>query len=170
MSSLKTLLEHRKLTDLIIESQSGEVTPENELVIQKLEQELLKKPDSIAAVLNDFDAIALDLKNKIKDFQAALKFITNERERLENLTIQNLLTNNLIELVGEKITLKIQRTQGSLKITNEELATELYGEPVTSIVVSNEKIKNDLKNGINLNCAIIEQGWSLRTKVNKGAK
>lgn len=167
MSSLRNLLDQRALTNSLIEAAQGELTDEQAKELDKLERELAKKPDAIAAILKDFKATEEILARRSSDIAAARKSLKVQYERLEKYTIDNLLNNNLKELEGEEIVLRISPTAGELEIKNKELAEKLYGQTVTEIVVSKDAIKKDLKNGVDLGCAVIKQNYSLKIKERK---
>jgi len=173
MSTLQELLSQRKLSNELMEAAGGELTPESEASLKVLELEIVKKPDAIAAVLLDMELCIALLEKRENEIAHAKQMIAKQYDRLEKYTIENLKNNDLTELSGTDVTLKIQASQGSLEIIDQKLAEEFYGEEVvtSTIKVSKDKIKQDLKNGIDLKCAKIIQNHFLKIKVNKkGAK
>lgn len=168
--SLSKLLEQRKLTNEILEAGGGELTPEQFSALEILERELATKPDAIASVLNEFSLVVSDLKKKKSDLDAAIKSIERQFERLEQYTIENMLNHELKELEGEDVVLKLSPTRGSVKIKDKALAEQLYGEEEVTVKVSLDRIRKDLDSSIDLGVAIIEQGWSLKSKIKRSKK
>jgi len=167
MSSLNNLLTNQKLFLSVAEAAQGELTEEQALELATLEQELVKKPEAIAGVLDNFESSIELLSKKKKEIDTALKSLKAQYERLEQYTIDSLLNANLVELEGSEIVLKLSKTAGELVITDMDAAKILYGETKTEIVVSKDRIKSDMKAGVQLGCAVIKEGYSLRRKVKK---
>ena len=75
---------------------------------------------------------------------------------------------NITELSGEDVRFKLSRTQPSLEIF-ADLIPEEYKYQVISQEIDKEKIKKDLKEGIEILGAELKENVALR-RYNKGAK
>jgi len=167
MSSLSKLLSDRLITNQLIEMAQGEISQDQEVALSQLEKDLATKPDAIAAVLEDFEAAETILAKRATDIAAARKALKAQYERLEKYTVDNMLHHDLRQLEGSEVVLKISPTAGSLEITDQTLAEQLYGETKTEIVVSKDRIKADLKNSVDLGVGVIKQNWSLKIKTKR---
>jgi len=170
MSSLNNLLTNQKLFMSVIETAQGEMSEAQSLELKTLEQELVKKPDAIAGVLDNFESSIELLSKKKKEIDAALKSLKAQYERLEQYTIDSLLNANLVELEGNEIVLKISPTAGELEITDQAQAEKLYGVEEITIKVSKDAIKKDLNSGVDLGVAKIKQNYSLKRRIIRSKK
>jgi hypothetical protein len=167
MTTLANLLDTQKLFLSVVEAAQGELNEEQSKQLEELERELASKPDAIHGVLDGFENSIETLTKRAKEIAAAQKALKAQYERLEQYTIDNMLKHEITELQGVQTVLKLSRTAGTLEITDQKAAETLYGEPITEIKVSKERIKADLNAGIQLGCAVIKEGYSLRRKVKK---
>lgn len=170
MSTLNDLLQQRQVAISMITAAGGELSPQQELELVENEKSLIQKVDATVAVREEFRYIANQLLAQIKELEDALEAVENYAERFDKRVEWVALNAGVDTLIGDKYSITIKPTKGSVEITNKELAQELYGVKSEVIKVPLEAIRADLDKGVDLGCAIIKQNYSIKTKINKGAK
>jgi chaperonin cofactor prefoldin len=167
MSTLNNLLQQRQLAITMIQAAGGELTPEQELELVENEKQLIKKVDATVAVRKEMDVIAAHLKEQIEELKQALSAVENYAERFDERIKWVALQAGTTELVGDSHIITVKPTRGSVEITDDALAKELYGITETKVKIRLDDIRKDLDKGLQLGCAKIVQGSSIKTKVKK---
>lgn len=161
--SLMSIVEQTAdLETLLIES-GGELTPEIEALLAVNEKELASKADGYAMVIERMEDIAQFYKRKAEALnklaKAAEGVATGCKERIK-FAMQTLNTN---EIAGNDIRFKLQPTNPSCLIENEDEVDPLYKKAVTEIKIDKKKIAEDLKLGVPVKGAKLIENLSLRT-------
>jgi hypothetical protein len=162
MSSLISLINEAHLLEQAIIELDGEITPEIEEMIKINEQNLPTKVEQYAFLMKRMDALSSFYKERAEFFNRANKSCqslnTSLKERMKNV----LLAHDMKEVSGAETRFVISRTSGKLIIGDESQIPESYKTVKQSIDVNSEKLKADLKAGIKVPGASVEESYSLR--------
>lgn len=143
-----------------LEVLDGEVTPEVEA--QMLE--LSKSADDAGLFLDRskymieyFKGLRDQINAKIKSIESASSFIESELKR----SVQT-----LGELSGDHFVFKLQKTKGKVVVDDEALINEIYLRTKVTHEVDKIKIFEDLKAGVVIEGARLEENFSLKKSIN----
>lgn len=169
MKTLKELvLESGVIAQSLIES-GGELTPDIESSLTENIAALPSKVDGCQAVLDRLENESDYWKAKADEFYAVSKTISNARERLKDYIKQTMLNNGVKELSGHDIRICLQNSKAKL-ILDESKVPEIYKRQIVSTVIDKDKISEDLKIGVPVEGASLQEVFALKSYMNKTRK
>jgi Siphovirus Gp157 len=158
----------QSIVEQLIES-GGELSPELSLALSNLEVQLPAKLDSYAFILEKLEAEEDFWKQKAKAMQAVAKGCSNVRDRIkENLKLAA-LEMKADELVGNDFKFKFSNSKPKL-IIDESALDKAYTMQVVTTEIDKKRIEDDLKLGVPVVGAHLEETKAMRVYANKGAK
>jgi hypothetical protein len=133
--------------------------------------------DTLASIDESLDVKIINYAKMIKSVEMPIETLKKEIERLEkkkkNLQTKKDFFKNAIQISMESagktkikddlFTVSLQKNPPKLKIKNMNDIPEIYMD-FTTISYNTTKIKTDLKNGLEVDWAELEQGKSVRIK------
>jgi len=144
-----------------IEEAEGELTPEQITALQINEKELNKKSIAYLEVIKQKEAFNLIVDNEIKRLQAIKK---------QNNNLVTILNERLLEAVklfGEfttgTLTFGTRKSQRVI-ITDEEIISKKYKVIKVTEIINKVEIKKDIKDGIIIPGAEIQDNLNLKIK------
>lgn len=161
MRLVEILGQLAEIESLLIVNQ-GELTPEEDAKLKLFSESLLEKVDGYKHFFDRLEMSVEYWKGKENEAKQIRKAIEANIANAEDYLKSNMLGRGISELAGEEFLFKIRPTQGSVVITNEDEAKECYGKEKITIEIDKKKVREDLENGVNIGCAIIQQNYSLK--------
>lgn len=172
MSSEMTLKEIAVLA-LELESRlldsGGEINEEIENLLALKEANLPAKVDGYFYAIERMESIANEYKERSEAFYRVSRSMTNLKEGLRDRIKKFMLDHNEHHLLGFETQFKINKGQGKL-VVDEAALPEEYKIIVTTKEPDKEKIKGDLKMGLEVQGAHYEPNFQLRSSIKKGNK
>jgi hypothetical protein len=168
--TLLALVEHARTVEAALFENDGEITPEIEQMLLVTDVHLPAKIDAYQATMERFEAFAEIHKQKADAQYRIVKSCQAVVERLkENLKIamQELGTD---ELSGIDTRFKLQQSPPSCVIDNEESLDAAYKTIVQTTKIDKKRILEDLKLGVPVVGAHIEQSSYIRQYANSPAR
>lgn len=155
----------------LIQAADGEMTPEFESLLDKVERSLETKTDSYAYVEAELEAQAQYFKDLAKQMASKAKQIEQMKEHLRSrikLAMQNL---GVTEMSGVTHRYSISKLKPKLVVTGQ--VSEDYGAWVTppaEFVLDKERVESALKFGVDVPGCHLEPVYSLRSTLAKAKK
>lgn len=173
MSDQKSLVELAKnsatLEEMLIMS-GGEMTAEIEDMLTVKDIQLPAKIDSYALVMDRMESISRFYEEKAEFYQRLSRAADNVIVRCkENLKFA-MITLHEDEIVGFDVKFKLVKSNPSCIIEDELKIDPAYTTVKTVVTVDKKRITEDLKLGIPVAHAHLEQGVSLRKFANSPGK
>jgi len=149
----------------------GELDEQTEKMLSTLETNLPQKADGYKFVVDDLENEAALWKSRANQFQnvakAFEKYADNMKARILNACAQMEVT----EIEGENYRWKLQKAKPSVIIEDETKIPSGHKEVVQTIKIRKDSILEDLKSGIPVSGAKLEESLYVRCYVNtKGKK
>lgn len=170
MNYLANSLAHaNKLEEMLIES-GGEITPEIEAQLSlgnKTPQEIV---DRNYITIERLEMSEEYFAKKEEQFKLARLSLKKAQEFIKSSIKQYMIESGNLVLSSQDYTYKLSTGKPSVKITNEEEVYNSYKKEVTTWSVDKESIAEDLKKGIPVKGAVLEETYVLRKSINKGSK
>lgn len=160
--------ESQNMTRQLIEN-GGILTDEMELAIRNIEVKIPAKIDAYASVLDRMELEEEYWKAKAKQYQAIAKGCANVRDRIKDALKTAAEAMQTDELLGLDVRFKVTNSNPKLMI-DQQLLSEDYLTRKVIFEPDNEKIKEDLKNGKEIDGAWLNVSKSIRVYANKGDK
>jgi len=151
--------EFQKLYELA--SESDDIETLNSLY-QEIETKLEEKADNTRLILSKLDSDIEFLNKEIKRLQERKKMIERNKESLKTLLSIALKMSGVEKLKTKKATFYFAPTPPKVVINDENLIPEDF--KVTKIEVDKQKLKEALKNGLEIKGATLEQNETLRIR------
>ena len=146
--------------------ETGEVTPEIESMLAHLEIALPEKVDGYHHILSRLEAEMEYFKAKADELYAASKVISNARDRIKEHIKFKMQEQGLSSLEGLDFKFTLSKSKPKV-VVQEELIPKEYTREVTEIKIDKDRISEDLKLGIPVPGAHLEDVFALKTSVNK---
>ena len=121
-----------------------------------------EKAENTAIIIKKMEAEEEMIKKEEKRLYARRKAIENRRKYLLSNLEDSMILQDKKKFKTEHFSFNIQKNAPSVKITDEEKALEHYKRVTESI--DRAKLKDDLKNGVELDYAELVQTESLRIR------
>ena len=168
--SLRTIVsETAQLETMLIES-NGEITPEIEAALSVKEINLPQKVDNYSMVIDRMESVSKFYYEKAKIFMQMSKSAESVSERCKanmKFAMQEL---KVTELVGNDIKFKLVKSNPAVVINDENEVDGSYKITKTTTSVDKKRIADDLKLGIPVKGAELQQNQSLRVYANTEGK
>jgi len=158
-----------ELDEYMLSNETDEMPQDldEKLTIQR--EELKDKLRNYYFYIKQLEGDAETIKNHIADMQKRKKHINNKIDRLKNYV------GFALELFGEENKsgnkffkhelFKVTASRSSrLKVHNADLVPDLYKSTKTSIVIDNKALKQDLKEGLEVEGAYIDTSMNVNFK------
>jgi hypothetical protein len=168
MNTLKDLLFKLAEIEYTLTESKGELSPEQDQYIQTVHGAMIDKIDDYAFVLARLESTAEYYKEQEQAMKAKRQAIENAVERFRDRLKESMLNSGQKSLQGAGVKFTISPTKGKVVITDETAAKILYGRIVETVKIDLDKIKADIDNGVNLDCAKVLQTHSLKITKSKG--
>lgn len=134
-------------------------------VIEQIESMIDGKAENIIKIIKNYEADIEVLKQEEKRLANNRKIKENKVKRLKEYT------RECLEKVGKKKVetsignISLRKSSASLRILDDSLIPSSYKETVETIKIDNSRIKSDLKAGLEIEGAVLEEGnYSLQIK------
>lgn len=154
-----------RLEELLIEH-DGEVTEEIESALAIKEVHFPHKVDSYGFILDRFDALSSFYNEKAEFYlrmSRAAKTVVDQCKLNLRIAMNALHTD---ELTGNDIKFKLQRSNPSVVVDDEALIENIYKKEKIEVLIDKKKIGEDLKLGVPVPGAHLEESYSLRKYAN----
>ena len=151
--------EFQKLYELASDSDDVETLTE---LYNEIEAKLEEKADNVRFVIQKLESDAKFLSDEIKRLQARKKAIEINKENLKTLLAITMKQAGLAKLKTPKATFYFAPTPPRIIINDEELIPQEF--KVTKIEIDKQKLKEALKNGLEIKGATLEQNETLRIR------
>lgn len=164
--TLRSLIQLSSNIEEMLLLSNGEITPEIENMLIVSEAQLPEKIDNYSLLMERMDTICDFYAAKAEFFAklaAASAAISDKCE--DNLKIV-MMENSLEELFGNDVRFKLQKSNPSVIIEDEKKLDESYKSLVTTVKIDKKKISEDLKLGVPINGAHLEQGYHVKKYAN----
>lgn len=166
MSSLKDLVqESGRIAQTLIDN-DGLLLEEIEKSLTENMSALPAKVDGCQAVIERLENEAEYWKAKSQEFANVAKSFENARERLREYIKTTMIANNIEEILGNDTRFALQHSKPKL-VLNELLVPDVYKREAVTIIIDKEQIASDLKLGLKVEGAHLEEVYALRPYVNK---
>lgn len=164
-SLLSLVAQASDIETMLIQS-GGEITPEIESLIEANEIELPEKIDNYALVMDRMQAISEFYKRKADVFLRLAKAADNVTNKCKDNLKLSMQAAGVNELAGFDVKFTLSNSNPSCVIENESAIEGAY--KVTEVItrVDKKKILEDLKLGVPVKGARLEQTKSLRQYAN----
>lgn len=156
------------LIQALLES-NGEITPEIEAALIEVDVKLPQKIDNYQAVLDRLDMESEYWSARAESFAKMAKGCKSAKERLKDSLKFAMKALETDELIGNDCRFKLSNSKPKMIIDQIELEPSYYMQ-VTTTEVDKKKIEEDLKLGVPVKGARLEEVKSIRSYLNKGSK
>lgn len=170
--SLINILNDKNAFDALLDELQGDISDEQiETTLQcwaeDITQQMAVKVDNYHSTMAFWDAASTYFRDEAKKFQQAAKTLDNLNDSLKDRLKATMIANNKFELTGNKRKYNLIKSPPSMVIdTNANIPTKYYTERIT-LELDKEQLKNDLKNGLEIDGVRLEYGFTLKSGVKK---
>lgn len=158
-----------ELTNDLVELMEVEEFEGNEEIRQQVIEQIGSmidgKAENIIKIIKNYEADIEVLKQEEKRLASNRKIKENKVKRLKEYT------RECLERVGKKKVetsignISLRKSPASLKILDDSLIPSSYKETIETVKIDNSRIKSDLKAGLKIEGAVLEEGnYSLQIK------
>lgn len=165
-STLYSLVIQAQAIEQKIMEAGGELTPEVEEALTRVDLSLAEKVDGYDFVIERMENQSEYWKAKAALFSKIAKSYETARERLKNSIKDAMVSLGKTEISGNDVRFKLQNNAPKLVIDDTKIPDGFKMQVVTT-VVDKERIKSALKDGIPVQGASLEQGQHVRSYANK---
>jgi len=151
--------EFQKLYELA--SESDDIETLNSLY-QEIEAKLEEKADNTRLILSKLDSDIEFLNKEIKRLQERKKMIERNKESLKTLLSIALKLSGVEKLKTKKATFYFAPTPPRVVINDENLIPDEF--KIVKTEIDKQKLKEALKNGLEIKGATLEQNETLRIR------
>lgn len=173
MSDSKSLNElvllSATIENALIES-GGEISPDLEKMLEERDENLPKKVDNYAGLIERLEITKAFYKQKADNLLKIAKACDRVTEKLEDRIKNAIKTLDVPELQGEDYRFKLVKSQPSLKVTDESLVPDSLKVIKQETVLDKKEIIKCLKDGEIIPGVELEYGSHLRMTVAKPVK
>jgi hypothetical protein len=140
----------------------GEINDETTNALMVLEQNLPAKADGYKSIIDHLKSQGELFKKKAEEFTKLSKSFTTYGESLKGHLKISMIKMEKTELIGNDYYWKIQSNQPSVMIDNEEQVPGKYKTVVQTFKINKDEILTDLKAGIEVPGARLENSQHVR--------
>lgn len=130
--------------------------------MKNVEDEIEIKANNYAIIIKRLEADIEMLKQESDRINQKKKSFENNVKRLKQNLEETMILLETKKLKTDKFSFNIQKNAPSLKILDEKKALENYSK--TKIELDKQKLKEDIKNGLEVDYAVLESTESLRIR------
>ena len=160
MAKLYELTTGYKNIEYLIEM--GESTEELEAVLNSIGGEIEDKAENIAKIIKNNEADIKAFKEEEKRIAERRRTLENDVKRLKEYLFNNMKLTGKTKFKKGTFSFNIAKNPASVEITNVDIISSDY--KVLTETLDKKAILQDLKNGKDVQGAILKQGESLRIK------
>lgn len=154
--------QSNQIEELLVES-NGEVTEEIDLLLNLNEVTLKAKIDTYHSIIETLESKSEYWANKAEQFNKISKACIKTQERIKGFIKSTMLAQNLTELQGNNVRIKLSKTSGTLNIVDEKAIPNKFIQIKQIAEIKKSEIKDAIKNGETVNGCELVQGYSLRS-------
>ncbi len=160
--SLISLVEEASQLERALIESNGEITPEIEALLQTTEIHLPEKVDNYAMLMDRMDTVAAFYKAKAEAYLRLAKSAGQVADRCSYNIKTAMQALNTQEILGVDVRFKLTNSNPACVIEDETLLDASYKILETVTKINKKQIAEDLKLGVPVPGARLEQGQSLR--------
>ena len=160
MAKLYELTTGYKNIEYLIEM--GESTEELEAVLNSIGGEIEDKAENIAKIIKNNEADIKAFKEEEKRIAERRKTLENDVKRLKEYLYNNMKLTGKTKFKRGTFSFNIAKNPASVEITNADIISSDY--KTYTEVLDRKAILQDLKDGKDVQGAILKQGESLRIR------
>lgn len=160
MAKLYELSTGYKNIEYLLEN--GEDNEELAAVLNSLGEEIEDKAENIAKILKNNEADIKAFKEEEKRLAERRKALENSNKRLKEYLEENMKMTGKTKFKSGTFSFNIAKNPASVEIVNQDIIPMDYRELVE--VINKKDILQDLKDGKDVQGAILKQGESLRIR------
>jgi hypothetical protein len=170
--SLPAIIKKASELALALIESGGELTPELEIVEGETSSALAMKVDSYGYVMDELDARREFIKVRMDQLKQIITSIDRAEDAMKSRIDFAMTTLQVSELAGDETRFTKQLNPPKLVLSNREMIPNKYfvQPPTPPPAIDTDAIKNDLKNGVEIQGAHLERGVSIRRKVATATK
>ena len=160
MAKLYELSTGYKNIEYLLEN--GENNEELQVVLDSLGEEIEDKAENIAKLIKNYEADIEAFKTEEKRIAERRRILENDVKRLKEYLFNNMKLTGKTKFKKGTFSFNIAKNPASVEIVNQDIIPMDYRELVE--VINKKDILQDLKNGKDVQGAILKQGESLRIR------
>ena len=160
MAKLYELSTGYKNVEYLLEN--GEDNEELAAVLNSLDAEIEDKAENIAKILKNNEADIKAFKEEEKRLAERRKALENSNKRLKEYLEENMKLTGKTKFKKGTFSFNIAKNPASVEITNVDIISSDY--KVLTEILDKKAILQDLKDGKDVQGAILKQGESLRIR------
>ena len=160
MAKLYELSTGYKNIEYLLEN--GENNEELQAVLDSLGEEIEDKAENIAKLIKNYEADIEAFKTEEKRIAERRRTLENDVKRLKEYLFNNMKLTGKTKFKKGTFSFNIAKNPASVEIVNQDIIPMDYRELVE--VINKKDILQDLKNGKDVQGAILKQGESLRIR------
>ena len=160
MAKLYELSTGYKNIEYLLEN--GEDNEELAAVLNSLDEEIEDKAENIAKLIKNYEADIEAFKTEEKRIAERRRTLENDVKRLKKYLFNNMKLTGKTKFKKGTFSFNIAKNPASVEIVNQDIIPMDYRELVE--VINKKDILQDLKNGKDVQGAILKQGESLRIR------
>lgn len=165
-TSLPALVKESQALFQALAESGGELTPEMESALSNIEVNLPAKIDGYKVMIDRAELEEAYWKKKADEFYAVATGMKNVQARLKESLKFAAIQLNQTELVGNDVKFKLSNSKPKLIIDSDKI-DKAYTMQVTTTEIDKKRIEEDLKLGVPVTGAHLEETKSIRAYVNK---
>ena len=158
---------HAKLSEMIDKFDDDELDMESiNFMMSSLEGAITEKCNSIACIVKNFENQAEGIKKIEENAYARRKRIEKNLDNLKKYMLDSMITSEINKVISAQFEINIKNNPPSVDIFSENLLPKEYyvEKVVTTVSVDKNKIKVDIKAGIEIPGVKLTQGKRLEIK------
>jgi hypothetical protein len=159
------VLDTQKILDVILAA-NGEMTVDVEKAHQELTDNLAQKVDSCAFVEKKLQAEADFFKEQAQYYTKIARALEKSKEAIRQRVKESMITLGYSEISGERSRFTLSKIADKLVIDSEQLPND-YKIFYQDFYPNKEKILDDLRSGVEVAGAKLEDNYALRQFANK---
>lgn len=131
-------------------------------MLDSIKDEFNLKAENIVKVIKNLDGDIEALKNEEKRLADKRRSLEKQKEDLKEYLFYNMQATNSKKIKAGIFDINIQKNPQSIKIIDEAIIPEKY--KIASYRLDKQALKNDLKDGVEIEGASLEQKEGLRIR------
>lgn len=168
LNPLQMALHHAdQIENMLIES-GGELTPEMESLLSLNPKTISEIVDIKYMSLERMEASVEMFKKKAEQFEKIAISLDQARKYINESIKQYMVESGKKELKGNDYQFKLSGAAPKVQIVDESKLDSCYKKEKVEIQIDKKRIAEDLKKGIPVEGAILEESYSLRKSLTKG--
>jgi uncharacterized protein YllA (UPF0747 family) len=154
----------------MLEESGGEITPNVEVMLAVLNEQLPAKLDNYAAIIERFEMFSTYHKAKAAQQAQLSKQCQAVADRMQANIKAAMIQMGKDEVSGNDVKYRLVKSNPSCVIDQEDLISANYKTIVQETKIDKKRILEDMKLGVPVEGAHLEQGLSLRQYANSPSK